>query len=406
MAKIAIRAAAFIDITPSGVNYHENGLLLVEDGRLIGFETAASLQDGIELIDRSNLFCMLGLVDTAFLPALTSGEHGSQPDSFGEGVWRAREASQVWLAGGVTCAASMGAADRLDFDLATSIVDGRIPGPRVMPALSPLVPLGMQEFPWLYGVQDVCGAEDARRAARQLIKDGAERIVLYADVPLQFHPDPYETSRERLRFSLEELREIVTQAKQAGCYVHAQAISTEAIENCIEAGVRSIGCAFGLQPQHLPRMASEKIALAPNLALGATIKQFGPAAGLGKGMIRMVSEQRISPKLLLQANETGVAIVCGTNAAFQGGDVYRECQELKRAGLKEVDILRAATQQGAESLKPYTEAGAFKPHYFSDLIFLSSNPIEDLTALSDIREALMGETWIMLEGLGKEAIID
>ncbi len=269
MAKIAFRAAAFIDLKSPSVDYHESELLLIEDGRIIGFELEGSLPDGVEVIDRSTSYCMPGLVDTAFLPALTSDPQAAFPDSFGEGVWRAREAAGAWIAAGVTTAASMGATDRLDVDLAQSISDGRIVGPRVIPALSPLVPLGMQTFPELYGVRDVCGAEDARRAARQLIKDGAERIVLYADVPLEFHPDPYETSRERLCFSVGEIREIVTQAQQAGCFVHAQAISAQAIKNCIEAGVRSIGCAFGLQPEHLQQMAASGMALAPNLALRA-----------------------------------------------------------------------------------------------------------------------------------------
>jgi len=398
MAKIAIRSAGFLDLTSPTVNYHENELLLIEDGRIVGFEVAGALPNDVEIIDRSDTFCMPGLIDSAFLPALISDSKANYPDSFGEGVWRARKAAQAWLDSGVTTAASMGAADRLDVDLAHSISDGRIRGPKVLPALNPLVPLGMQSFPSLYGARDVCGADDARRAARQLIKDGAERIVLYADVPLQFHPDPYETSRERLCFSVEELREIVTQAQQAGCFVHAQAISTQAIENCIDAGVRSIGCAFGLLPQHLSRMAAKGMALAPNLALGVTIHEFGPDAGLRADMIRMVREQRIAPELLLQAHEAGVAIACGSNAAFLAGDVVRECLEFQRAGLHAVDVLRSATIQGAQSLEPYVETGAFNLHNNADIIFLSDNPIEDLSALREVREVLMGETWIKLAG--------
>jgi len=275
MTKNALRAAGFVDLTPDGVDYHSDEYLLIEDGRIVGFDKLANLPDDVEIIDQSADFCVPGLIDTAFLPGLLVQPDGARPNSYGESVWQAKQAAEQWLASGVTSAASMGAADRIDFDLSKSIAAGRMSGSRIHPALSPLVPAGMAKFHWLYGVREVSGADDARRAVRELIKDGADRIVIYADVPLEFHADPAETSRHRLPFSVAELSEMVAQARQAGCFVHAQAISTRAIDNCLAAGVRSIGCAFGLQAAHLPIMAAKGIALAPNLALGATIRGRG-----------------------------------------------------------------------------------------------------------------------------------
>ncbi|MBK8020590.1 MAG: amidohydrolase family protein [Chloroflexi bacterium] len=292
----------------------------------------------------------------------------------------------------MTSAASMGGVDRLDLDLAKSIAEGRLIGPRIYPALSPLVPAGMSNFGALYGVREVSGVDEARRAVRELIKQGAERIVLYADVPLEFHADPHETSRHRLVFSADELVEMVTQARQAGCYLHAQAISAAAIDNCLQAGVRSIGCAFGLNESHIPIMVARGIALAPNLALGATMAEFGPAWGFSPDSVNMVSKQRIPPALLRQAHEAGVEIICGTNAAFKAGNVLRECTELQRVGLSSLDVLRAATQNGAQTLKPYVESGSFRSHHMADLFFVQQNPIDDLQALSRISAVMVGGT--------------
>ncbi|MEQ9033115.1 MAG: amidohydrolase family protein, partial [Aggregatilineales bacterium] len=260
------------------------------------------------------------------------------------------------------------------------------------PALTPLAPVGASNFHTLYGVREVSGAEDARRTVRELIKNGAERVVIYADVPLEFHTDPHETSRHRLVFSTDELSEMVAQAKQAGCFVHAQAISTAAIENCIQAGVRSIGCAFGLKETHLPALAEKRIALAPNFALGATISEKGIAAGFSEGVISMVSSQRITPDLLVSAHQAGVEIVCGTNTAFLAGDVVRECLELNRAGLSPADALRAATQNGAATLKPYVECGSFRSHHFADLVFVEDDPIGNLEALNHIHNVMVEGT--------------
>ncbi|MBK8021820.1 MAG: hypothetical protein IPK19_10445 [Chloroflexi bacterium] len=223
----------------NGVNYHAGEYLLIEDGRILGFERASHLYSDLEVVDFSSDFCVPGLVDTAFLAPVGVNEDGTRPAGYGTGVWHAKQLSQKWLDSGVTSAASMGGIDRLDLDLGKSIAEGRLIGPRIYPALSPLVPAGMSNFGALYGVREVSGVDEARRAVRELIKQGAERIVLYADVPLEFHADPHETSRHRLVFSVDELVEMVTQARQAGCYLHAQAISAAAIDNAFRlASVR------------------------------------------------------------------------------------------------------------------------------------------------------------------------
>ncbi len=392
MGRSAIVSAGFIDITADGVNYHKNDALVIEAGRIIGFENRANLSDDINIIDCSDTYCLPGLIDTAFLPGLIVGEDGSRPDSYGESAWQAIQATKTWLKSGITRAASMGATENIDNDLTRSIAEGRLHGTRIYPALTPLVPAGAANFHHLYGVRAVSGADDARRTVRELIKNGAERIVVYADVPLEFHADPRETSRHRLAFSLDELSEMVAQAKQAGCFVHAQAISTTAIENCIQAGVRSIGCAFGLQEQHLSLLAEKEIALAPNLALGATISEKGPEAGFSAGVINMVSSQRISPELLVSAHQAGVEIICGTNTAFLAGDVARECIELNQAGLSAVDALRAATQTGAATLKPYVECGSFRSRHFADLVFVEDDPVSNLQTLNHIHKVMVEGT--------------
>jgi imidazolonepropionase-like amidohydrolase len=389
VAEFAILADGFVDLTADGVNVHRGECLLIENGRIAGFAPLDRLSDRATVIDRSGEFCLPGLVDTAFLPGLIVYENGARPETYGQSVWRARRACERWVTGGVTSAGSMGASDRMDFDLGRAIDAGRAAGPRIYPALSPLVPAGAAKFHKLYGVREVSGRDEARRAVRELIKHGAERIVVYADIPLEFHADPHQTSRHRLTFSVDELAEMVAQARQAGCFVHAQAISSAAIENCLAVGVRSIGCAFGLKPEHLPVMVQKQIALAPNLALGSTVQEFGPTAGFPAGTIAMVASQRIGRDLLLQAHSSGIEILCGTNAAFLAGDVSRECLELHRIGLSTTDVLRAATQNGARTLKPYCQSGDFESNHFADFLFVRRDPMQDMRALGEVSAVMV-----------------
>lgn len=391
MTRTAILAQTFIDCAADGAVYHENNYLLAENGRVVGFEPRANLpahDPDLQILDYSEHVCIPGLIDAGFLPDQMLGEHGARPQHYGESVWQVKQAAEAWLATGVTTVASMGAAERMDVDLSRALSAGRMRGPRVLPALTPLVPAGSANFHWLYGVREVAGANEARRAARELIKQGADRIVVYADPPLAFDPDPYETSRHRMGFSVDELAEIVTQARQAGCYVHAQAISTQAIQNCIDAGVRSIGCAFGLTTEQLPALAAKNIALAPNLALGATIREHGPVLGLPAATIDMVSQQRIAPDVLQQARAAGVQIICATNAALMQGSVPRECAELHQAGLSSETVLRAVTVAAADALKPFVETGTFDPNRHADCVILSADPLQDLNALTQVVEVL------------------
>jgi imidazolonepropionase-like amidohydrolase len=389
MAKSVILAAGFIDLTANGINDHTGQALLLQDERIAGFINVSDIPDDATVHDFSAAYCLPGLVDVGFLPGLIVYEDGSRPDRFGESVWRAKEACERWLAIGITSVASMGTADRMDMELSKSIAAGRMTGPRLYPALSPLVPMGASQFHKLYGVREITGADHARRATRELIKQGADRVVVYADVPLEFHMDPHETNRHRLTLSVDELAEIVFQADQAGAFVHAQAISTAAIDNCIQAGVQSIGCAFGLKEHHIPLMAEKGVALAPNLALGATIRDLGPNAGFSDAMINMVSKQRVSPDLLQSAHQAGVDIICATNTAFLAGDVIRECVELHRAGLSIEDTLHAATRSSARAIKPFVECGGFEENMHADFIITASDPTKDLSALSQIEHVIV-----------------
>lgn len=390
MVETAVLAAGFIDLTPHGVNDHSGEALLLADGRISGFVAERDLPDEITRIAFPDAFCLPGLVDTAFLPGLIVSETGERPETYGQSAWVAKGAVERWLASGVTTAGSMGSAERLDFDLSRCVLAGKLSGPRIVPALLPLVPTGSAKFHRLYGVREVSGRDDARRAARELVKQGADRIVVYADVPLEFHPDPFETSRHRLAFSADELTEIVIQAAQAGLYVHTQAISAQAIDVCIAAGVRSIGCAFGLAEAHLPLLAQKRIALAPNLALGTTISELGSGAGFPAGAVNMVAAQRIRPELLLQANEAGIQIICGTNTAFLAGDVARECLELHRAGLPTGDVLKAATGHAAHALRPAPDFGAFRRGWAADLVIMRRNPLEHVEGMSEVHAVVSG----------------
>lgn len=398
VGKYAIFAAGFIDLRESGSNLHKNEVLLVDGNRFTGFVSKDQIPEPFERLDFSQWFALPGLVDASFLPHLRYASDGSNPSNYGQFVWTAIQSALHWIKTGVTTAASLGAVDELDKDLGDCIAQGKFPGPRLLPALTPIVPAGGKNFPWVYGVRQVSGADQARKAAREMIKQGADRLVVYADPPMRFFPDPEQTAGERLCFDLDELKEIVTQASQAGCFVHAQAISARAIEVCARAGVRSIGCAYQLKTEQFQLLKDHGVALAPNLALGATAMEVGPSVGMSQATIEMVAAQRIPAQLLLQAWDYGIEIVCATNAAFTQGDMVKECQCLEMAGLSRKEVVKSATLTTAKSLKPFCQTGSFAKNNFADIVFYNGNPLDDLINLKKIEAIMLSGEHINLGG--------
>jgi imidazolonepropionase-like amidohydrolase len=288
--------------------------------------------------------------------------------------------------------------EELDKDLGDCITQGKFLGPRLLPALTPIVPAGGNKIPWEYGARQVSGADQARRAAREIIKQGAERLVVYADPSIRFLPNPQKTAEHRFTFNLDELKEIVTQASQAGCFVHAQAISARAIEVCARAGVRSIGCAYQLSTEHFSLLKENGVAIAPNLALGATVMEIGPSVGMDKSAVDMIAAQRIPAQLLLQARDFGIEIICATNAAFTQGDMVKECQCLELAGFSRKEILKSATMKSAKTLKPFCQTGSFTKNNFADIVFYTGNPLDDLINLRKIEKIMLSGKLIDHEG--------
>lgn len=88
-------------------------------------------------------------------------------------------------------------------------------------------------------------------------------------------------------------------------------------------------------------------------------------------------------------HRAGVRILTGSdaqNGVFHGPGLHREFALLASAGLSPTDVLRGATVFAAQFLEdtPAPSFGVVRPGARADLVFLGSNPLDDVAALSDI----------------------
>lgn len=93
------------------------------------------------------------------------------------------------------------------------------------------------------------------------------------------------------------------------------------------------------------------------------------------------------------AHRAGVIVFAGTDApdsyAFPGLGLADELQHLKLAGLSNLDVLRAATQEPAKFLGLEGKAGVIKVGARADIVLLNRNPLDDVSATSDIDAVIL-----------------
>jgi predicted amidohydrolase YtcJ len=123
------------------------------------------------------------------------------------------------------------------------------------------------------------------------------------------------------------------------------------------------------------------------------------------GMARRAGEQgqssylefyRFGLEMTGAAHAAGVQILAGTDTpdsfAFPGTGLHDELDHLVQAGLSPLDALRAATLEPASFLGLEGKAGIIEPGARADLVLLSGNPLDDISAVRTTRTVVLAGT--------------
>jgi hypothetical protein len=103
------------------------------------------------------------------------------------------------------------------------------------------------------------------------------------------------------------------------------------------------------------------------------------------------SKATTSPTLLYNMKavaDYGIEIATGTDAGnigvLHGPSLFHEFQLMKKAGLTDEQILKAATVNGAKLLNHYDKYGSIEEGKEADFVLLNSNPLDDINNTQDI----------------------
>ncbi len=85
----------------------------------------------------------------------------------------------------------------------------------------------------------------------------------------------------------------------------------------------------------------------------------------------------------------GITVAAGTDAGnpgtAHGASIVRELELMARAGMTPMEVLVAATRNGARALGRGEELGTLRPGHRADLVVLSENPLEDVRHVGSVR---------------------
>ncbi|MEG0169983.1 metal-dependent hydrolase family protein [Anaerorhabdus sp.] len=407
MSKIAFAHGLLIDGT--GKKEINDSLVLVEDKKIVYAGELKEIPAGYEVKDITGKTIMPGLIDSHlhFSGNLTDDDSDwVLEDPIQKTVVAVQQAHEC-LERGLTTVGEIG---RSGLQIRDMIEAGVMSGPRVVGTGlgfcrtaghgdSHKLPQSYNNdsHPW---AERIDGPWDLRKAVRRRLRDNPDAIKIWStgggiwrwDQKLDQH------------YTLEEIQAVVDECNMVHIPVwsHAEGYGG-ALDSC-KAGVHLIIHGQTLNDECLDIMAEKGIYFCPTIQfLNEWFKTYEPpyipevhdkfpgATVAEKELNRVYSNLR-------RAKDKGIVLTIGSDSFCSSltpygttaiGEMYSFNE---KAGIDPMDVIVAATKNGADMLKVGDITGTLEEGKFADLLVINGNPLENIRAIAvDNMDVIMKE---------------
>ncbi|MAA94611.1 MULTISPECIES: metal-dependent hydrolase family protein [unclassified Arsukibacterium] len=382
----------------------ESGKILTEQTIIIEGEKITSLEAGYrqpgsgdQVINLTEHTVMPGLMDmhthfyTQFSPTVYSEGHRLNEADF---ALRGAVFAEKTLMAGFTTVRELGDNYQISVALRKAIAQGYVNGPRIYAAGKSIATTGGHADP-TNGVAFaqmgdpgpkegvINGPDEARKAVRQRYKEGSDLIKLTGTGGVL----SVAKSGTNPQFTDAEFAAVVETARDYDMKVAVHAHGKEGMERAIKAGVDSIEHGTFMDKETFALMRKHGTYYVATISAGKWAAEKAAINGFFPELVRPKAANigKLIQQTFGEAYKAGVKIAFGTDAGvFPHGDNWREFVYMTEAGMPAMAAIQSATIEGARLLGVEAELGSIKAGKIADIIAVSGNPLQDISAMGDV----------------------
>lgn len=227
------------------------------------------------------------------------------------------------------------------------------------------------------------GPEDAYKAVRQRYKEGSDVIKITASGGVL----SMSANGENPQFTEEEVRAIVSAAKDYGFKVAAHCHGVEAMKRAIRGGVSSIEHGTLMDESVFPLMKQYGTYLVPTIIAGRSAADSAKIPGYYPPMVTKKALE-IGPRIqatFAKAYQAGVKIAFGTDAGvYAHGKNWIEFRYMVEGGMPILETIQAATWNAADLMGTQALLGSIEKNKLADIVAVPGDLTKNIELMGQV----------------------
>ena len=356
--------------------------ILTENGIIIQIGDLKGLPSNIRTLDLHGRTLMPGLFNCHVHITSNPDPRAQKPTSQAALTIQAINNLALHLSSGVTYVRDVGSADFIDIELREAVNDGRVQGPDMQVSGRCICMTGGHG--WNTGRQ-ADGADECRKAAREMLRAGADWIKVMATGGVM--TKGVEPGAEQL--SVEEMTAIAEEAHKKGVRVCTHAQGNTGIKNALKAGIDCIEHGIYLDDESIGTMLKQGSWLVPTLCAPHFILKHGVKDGVPEYAVKKTEIVHDAHFASFQkAYKAGVKCACGTDAGTPYNPHNGTPNELilmVKSGLTPMQAIETATINSAKLLNVSDSLGSIEVGKKAHFAIFDGDPSKDINDILKCR---------------------